>query len=396
MSHLIETYALSCGAKIEKPYLYQSYFPVPIEKYITFQAQSKFDSKNYSYWQDVIDIVAPVLQEQGISIVQVGQGNENYYKQVIDLRGKTNIHQLGYVIEKATLHVGPDSFGVHLAAMYDVPIVGLYSIIQSSVAGPYFGNKSRQILFDTYTKGKTGKPSYAAQESPKTINLVKPEEIADAIFKLLNINTQSSFETVFIGERYSNVVIRELIPNCSTPLNNPELPIEIRMDLVHDEESLKFHLSYLQKAVVVLNKPMDINILNAFKPHIALIAYKVTENDNPEFVRLLIKNGHNLILLSSLPNDILNKKKINYYEHGRINPMPSPTSETITKLMATGDKLYYRSCKMVASNNKIYSSHATEKANIQLLKDSEYQEVIDSPEFWEDLNFCILAKKKSK
>ena len=66
--HLVETYALSCGAKIDKPLIYEKYFPLPQVKYITFQPFSGAPSKNYDFWQQVIDILFPILQNKDISL----------------------------------------------------------------------------------------------------------------------------------------------------------------------------------------------------------------------------------------------------------------------------------------------------------------------------------------
>ena len=58
--HLIEQYALSCGAKINKPYIREKYFPIPANNYITFSPQSK-PSKNYDYWKEVLSMIVPPL-----------------------------------------------------------------------------------------------------------------------------------------------------------------------------------------------------------------------------------------------------------------------------------------------------------------------------------------------
>ena len=34
--HLVEQYALACGAKIDKPYIYEKFAPLPFNNYITF------------------------------------------------------------------------------------------------------------------------------------------------------------------------------------------------------------------------------------------------------------------------------------------------------------------------------------------------------------------------
>ena len=77
MPHLLEKYALQTGSKIGKPFVYETFFPIPFEKFITFQAQSiKFPSKEYDYIQDVIDFIAPILEKSNIKIIQLGTVQE--------------------------------------------------------------------------------------------------------------------------------------------------------------------------------------------------------------------------------------------------------------------------------------------------------------------------------
>ena len=51
--HLVEQYALACGAKIDKPYIYEKFAPLPFNNYITFSPFSK-PAKNYDYWREVL------------------------------------------------------------------------------------------------------------------------------------------------------------------------------------------------------------------------------------------------------------------------------------------------------------------------------------------------------
>ncbi len=394
--HLIERYSLSTGSKISKPFINEVYFPIPFEKYITFQAQSKFPSKDYDYWQDCLDFIYPILEKLGIYIIQLGSPNEKSYKRIVDLRGQTSINQLAYVMKNALLHLGPDSLGVHLASMYDIPIVGLYSITQSTIAGPYFGSKDKQILFEAYKNNPNGKPSYSAQENPKCINTIKPEEIANAVFKLLNIDVKLPLETVYIGSKYCKDFVRELIPNSFNIINNPNDQIEIRCDLFFDEKILTHHLSYLKKAIIITNKRLPINVIRHFKQNIAVIVYKIEENDDPSFINEIASYGLPVVLLSSLTGETLTNKKLNYYEFGNINPIIQSKPEIIQQLRKDVDKLYFKSCKLIANEDKIYGSHASIKQNSPLLKDSEYQPVIDTAEFWEDLEFFHIIKTIKK
>ncbi len=326
----------------------------------------------------------------------MGTQKEKAYKRVIDLRGQTTFNQLAYIMRSSMLHFGPDSLGIHLASVYNVPVVGLYSIIQTTVAGPCFGDKSKHILFEAFRNVGNGKPSYSAQENPKCINTVKPEEIANSIFKLLNIDFTVPFKTVFTGKRYSGAIVRELIPNSLSVVNNPQEPIEIRTDLFYDEKILAHHLSYLKKAAIVTNKRLPINLLKYFKSNIMLVVYKITENDDPSFVQELMSEGIPIVLLSSLDNEALKLKKLSYYEYASINKIEEPSAQTIEEFKKDYKNLFFRSCKLVASKDKIYASHASETAEIPLTKDSEYQPVIDLPSFWEDLEFFTIIKVLTK
>ena len=391
---LLDTYALYCGAKIDKPYIYESFFPVSQEKYITFQAQTPYDSRNYAYWQDVIDMILPIVGQHGYTIVQLGKSDEIPYQRVVNLLGQTNYHQLAYIVHRAALHFGPDSFGVHLAAHFDKPIVALYSISMPEVAGPHFGNKEKHILFKGYQRVGNGKPSYSPNENPKSVNSIKPEEVANAIFKLLDIQAEVPFETVFLGNKYSHAIVREVIPNSGHVLPMPDQPVEIRYDLFSDEQLLIHHLNYWQKAVIVTDKPINFDLLKHFKPRIATLVYEITPSDNPEFVKNVSQIGIPLALITRLDETSLQQRKIHYYEYGTINKLAEPPEDVISKLRKDIDNLYYRSSKVISSNGHLFGSHADVAANKPIQADFEYRRVTDSLLFWKDLDFCTIVKKK--
>ncbi len=390
--HLVETYSLMSSSKIDKPFILEQYFPLPFEKYITFNSESKFPGKNFDYWQDSINFISPVLESKGIRILQVGGANEAQYSNVIDLRGKTTMSQLAYIIKNAMLHVGPDSFGVHIASTYDVPIVGLYSISPSSVSGPYFGTKSKQILFDAYLRQGNGKASYQPQEHPKSINLIHPEEIANAIFKLLDLNIKVPFETVYVGNKYSSSTIREFIPIKATQIANPEFPIEIRMDLEFNEKVLTEQLS-VSKGIILTDKRIDPNLLKQFKSQIVAFVYKITENDDPNIIKEIRNIGFNITLVSSLTQESIDKKKINYYTVGNIEKFFEEKPETIESLKRDIDKLYFKSNKIVLSNDKFYAGNSMRLNNEDLKDEKSLYKAIDCPEFWDELPFKIVYKK---
>ena len=70
--HLVESYATNCGLKIDKPYIFEKFFPLGFEKYITFETSTD-PAKDYDYWNDVINPLLPELEKKGIAIVQIGK-----------------------------------------------------------------------------------------------------------------------------------------------------------------------------------------------------------------------------------------------------------------------------------------------------------------------------------
>jgi ADP-heptose:LPS heptosyltransferase len=156
--HLLDLYSLSVGAKVSQPYVFEKFFPLTVDKYITFQPfSSKVPSKCYDLWSQVIAIIKPILDQNGISIVQVGGADEQNVVGTINLSGKTNWNQLCYIIRNSIMHFGCDSAGVHIADMYGKKIAAIYSNNFPSNVGPYRYSPDRCILLEPDRNGK--KPS---------------------------------------------------------------------------------------------------------------------------------------------------------------------------------------------------------------------------------------------
>jgi Glycosyltransferase family 9 (heptosyltransferase) len=389
--HLLTTYALACGAKISKPFIYEAYCPLPEGKYITFHTNTKFGSKNYDYWQEVINIISPILEKAGIKIVQTGLPNDLILGGVVDFRGKTTPNQLAYLISHSLLHFGSDSFAIHLASGYDINIVSLYNIIQPENAGPFFGTKEKQIVFKCYER-LNQKPSYSPEENPKTINAIFPEEIAAAILKLLNIDFAPSYKTVKFGERYGKVQVNDFFPNQVVDVPNKQAVLNFRMDYLFNENALVQQLQ-VNKCRIFTNKPINLEIFKTFKPSIDSVFYFIDENDNPQFVKQLIQAGVNVALLSRLSSEEIQEKKINYYEFGNINLIPKPNPEEIQKLKKINN-LYYKSCQTIHSAGKQYSCRAALELGIK--KSQDFQPIIDNPAFWEESENFFFVEKLDK
>ena len=57
------------------------------------------------------------------------------------------------------------------------------------------------------------------------------------------------------------------------------------------------------------------------------------------------------------------------------------------------DNTHYKSSKTIISNNQLYPSRAAMLKNIPKKNDEQEAQIIDSPEFWEDINFFYIFNK---
>lgn len=378
---LLDTYATNTGSKIDKPFIYSKFFPLPIGKYITFQAQTPYDSRNYSYWQEVINLLHPFLNKNDIHIVQVGTKDEKALNGVVNLLGQTNINQLSYVIENSILHFGADSLCVHLSSHFNKPIVSLYSISNPSVAGPHFGDKNKHILLKGYERIGNRKPSYSQVESPKSIDTIKPEEICTAILNLLNIEYSNLPETIHFGQDF-NVKSFEIIPDKMIDANS--IPIEnpiVRMDYHFNEQALQ-NILEVKKTIIFTNKPIKKDIIQKYKKNILQVIYIIEENNDVNFVKTLKNNSINYTLLSFLEESNLNKYKIDYMDYNLIVNRKHKTKED-TKITDVNN-LFYKSSRVLHSSEGQFISRYD-------WLNKTGNKVVDDPDFWKEAdNFYIF------
>ena len=382
--HIIETYALNCGLKIDKPFIYEKYCPIPFDNYISFQPCSKYESKSYDLWQEVINQIAPKLIQKNIHIVQIGGKDEKPLENCYHLQGKTNINQAAYIIKRSIMHFGADSFGVHVASNYDKPIVALYSNSRPENAGPYFNSNGKIKIFEIDKKDR--RPSYSAQESPKTINEIDPIQVANSILSMLDLDLVN-IKTVRIGEEYNRRLI-ESVPNAIIA-DISKLGVNsliMRMDYEFNEGVLEEQLKR-NNCSIVTSKPIKTEILKTYKSNIAQIIYNLDEKHDVNFVKALKKSGVPFALSTELSEDFVKSIKIHYMDYQQIIRSVKSKKEDIKNLEDLNN-LYYKSNKITISNGKIYNSKAA------YLKDVPFNnkpiKVIDIPEFWEEAKYFYL------
>tara|TARA_R100000808_G_scaffold25086_1_gene61604 strand:- start:1864 stop:3045 length:1182 start_codon:yes stop_codon:yes gene_type:complete len=390
--HLVETYALNCGLKIDQPFILEKFFPLDIENFITIHPNSKFPSKCYDYWQDVVDILYPVLEEKNIKILQIGTKDDVPLRNCLHSQGSTTVNQVAYLLSKSSLHLGADSFPTHVASGCGKKIVCLYSNNYASVVKPYWTDKKDCVLFEPDRSER--KPSFSAEESPKTINTLNPEDIAASVFDLLNIKSNNNFKTVRKGVAYNNIIV-ELVPNCIA--NTQSIGIEsiiVRMDLEFNEEILIKQLSQ-SKCSIITDKTINLDIIRQFRDNIKQFVYFIDETHTPSFISSLLKIGIPIILMSEMADEEIEKAKLDYMDFGVIQKEPSPSQEDIESLKNKNlENLYYKSKRILISNGKSYKSETAWREDIPSdPNDPTPLRVIDKKDFWDSIDeFYILEK----
>jgi len=357
--HLVETYSLSTGSKIKKPFIHKKFFPLPFEKYITIQNSSGMQGKCYDYFQEVINFVYEDLEKAGYKIIQIGTKEDRALNNVFHLHGQTNINQTAFILENSKLHIGNDSFAIHMCSAFDVPLIGLYSVSSPEIAGPFWKNKNQICLTP-----KNWKPSFNPNESPKRINEIKIESIIESIKVLLNINFSQNIETLFIGQRYGQILL-ESIPSIILQNNIfPEIPLNIRFDYIEQIEEKDYICTLnnlnIRKCTIITDKVLEIEKLAQLKDKIINVFYDITfKNIDFDFINKVKLLGLKIDFIfnksKNKDESILNNKKLELVEHQEIIHIVEDTQKPTEKIK---ESAFYKSKKIIFGNNNAYLSKA--------------------------------------
>lgn len=382
--HLIESYATNCGLKIDEPFIYEKFFPLSSEKYITFSSSSE-QAKDYDYWIEVFNILIPKFKEKNISILQLGDRGSKPLPNCLSAIGLTNRNQEAYLIRNGLLHLGIDNFLSQLAGSYNKKQVCLYGNSYSKDVRPYWGTDRNTTILESHRNGK--KPSFSSVENPKTINLILPEDIAKAVCEFLGLDFDYKYKTIEFGGNYFNRII-ETLPNQVVDIRSMGLDsIIVRMDYLFNEENLIKQLQ-LGKASIVTDKPVSEQLIQQFRGSIKEVIYFIKKDHDPKFVETLKRSAVKFVMMSDLPKEELEKIKIHYIDHGIIHPLIKQSTEHLKKR-----DLYYLSSKITLSNSKMYPSKAALSLDRPIVNQYDVAEIINTEEFWNDSSHCYFLEK---
>jgi len=379
--HKLESFALSCGSKIEKPFIEKNFYPILDKKYICISSLSDNDSKDYDFFNDVIFHIKPYLEENGISILEIGNNQKKPYFYCKNYRHLSRL-QSSYVISKSLLYFGNFNFYSHIANYHDKTVVCVTNQDYADLNKPY--NASDK--FHVFTPETEDKPLFADRELPKTINLTYPEKVACKILDSLNIkHSLHNVETIHTGEEYYNDVI-DIVPGDYYLQNlNISGPVNIRLDK-------NFNLNFLgqckilQEINIVTDKLIPMEYIRFLKGNLKMISFFVSKETSALDVKSLQKSGVKLNLLN---------KNIKDTQEIRMNLIDYQVRNFGTKTKKDLDVKSLKNLKFLSKRN-IISEGQVYNSYLSLSRKKNTSSVIDSPEFWEDLPFCRIYKVSKK
>jgi hypothetical protein len=374
MSHLIEEYAKTLGVKIGKPYLCEHFYPTIDEKYITIHTDKKIDSKNYEYFPQVLNIIKSILNKKGYKIYQIGGPEDPKLENIDGCFLNLNFKQSAYLIKRSQLHLGIDSLPVHIASMYDIPIVALYSHTYAANAYPYWSSKENVIVIESEKNGN--KPSFSYQENPKTIRTIKPETIAQSIFNLLKIEEKVNFNTLRIGNHY-HIPFVEIVPNFRANLEDQKnKTLYIRADLHNDDQTIAFWCANYKTKIIAANE-IPIPLIKQFASNIEHVYFKIKDQSiSNEYFDLVRKCKVNFTICVDDEENIAQIRN-HYFDFKVEFDNIKQRIEKVTKQNG-----YFLTNKILLSEGNLYPSEAHLNANKKL--DTLNEVMHDDDAFWKD------------
>ena len=378
--HKLESFALSCGSKIEKPRIEKQFYPITDKKFICISQKAETDSKSYDFFDDVVFHIKPYLDKENISIVEIGKSES---APIFYCKNLSHLHRMqsAYVISKSLMYVGNYNLYANISSHFNKNTICVSNNDYTDTFRPYWGKNNCLML----TPDSESKPSLAPLEHPKTINDINPEEVASHILDSLEIPHKLDIvSTIFVGEEYRNSIM-DLVPSqFNLQSMNITGAVNIRMDKSFDLDFL-MQCSTLEKINIVTDKIIPIEYLNPIRDKLQMISFFIDKKNTKEDIQKLESIGKPINLLCKDQKNI-DKIRFNFIDHD-IKLYGKKTKKDLkTK---TFSDLKFLSKRNIIANGKIFNSY------LSLSLNNNTSQVKDKKDFWEDLPFCRVFRESS-
>lgn len=338
-------------------------------------------SRNYFYFQDVVDILRPMLDKEDIRIIQTGDTSPYKIDETVSLVGGLTTSQLAYMIRHSLCVVTMSDFVSQICGAFDTPLVQMFSDSDEPYSGNYFTDKTK------YRKVKYGnKSTFDMGNRMSDINKILPTDIVENILDLLGIENTFPFKEVRVGKKYVHRSV-EMVPDSTVDIENLKIDsIIVRMDLKHDETILEEQLKR-STCNIITSKPISMNLLDKYRTKIKEFAILV-DNIDYDFVERSFELGLNVYLISNSDSSKIKELKLKYLDLGTIIHNEKPELD-----LENRENLFFKTKKLTFSKGNLYLSeqHYFDGHPSRLAK--EILEAKTSDKFWEDADYYTLYKK---
>jgi hypothetical protein len=413
MPKLLETYSRATGLEISRnQFLLEKFYPLPSDKkYITIHASSGMPGKNYGYWNEVLDLIFPILHSNNIDIYQIGGKEDPPLKHCTHLQGLTDLHQTNYILSRSILHLCNDTFSAHRAGALGIPLVELFGPTEVENHAPLIYN-TKSVFLKSHRFNK--KPTFAAQENPATINLIKPETIVSSILQIFGVHQPNiGRESFLFGQGYQNTIV-EIIPNFNfSPDSFKNVVLVLRLDYLDSfegeiEKNIKDILSN-RSCILVLNKIINPDFLKAFAKNIQTLNYEISESDDINYIKALTRLGIKVRFFTKMSDsEQLSKLRTKFFDLVWIEKFSEKTKQNFLEesekytnskldkdlIFSDTSVLWFRSNKFILSEGKIFLSKAHLDAKLPTNSfDNNIMNIIDHNSFWKEMDHFYIFKQ---
>ena len=342
--HIAESFALASGAKLNNQRLYERFAPIGSNQYISFH------KIHYDQYQEVLNLIQPILKNYDIDILQIGGTN---YPKILSIPKLKDYGSASYILRNSLLHFGEYSILFDLCSSVNTKSLILNSIGYEKAICPFFLNKENQTVINNYSKNNN-LPLFDSKASKNLLNEIKPEDIAGKILNLLGLKFHKPYDTLYRGEYYKenffeiNIYpIKDYVYDLSQ-IPEPILRLDYHFDLVFLEKQLRN-----KKCRIRTNKEIPICIIEKYADKISGIDLEIKNRENfAQFIKAVKKLKVELLLFSFLEEDICNDLKMQYLDVEPINFQKSKIP--IVDFNLNDDNLYFKCDEIILYKDKFY------------------------------------------
>jgi len=342
--HIAESFALASGAKLNNQRLYERFTPIGSNQYISFH------KIHYDQYQEVLNLIQPVLKSYDIDILQIGGTN---YPKILSIPKIKDYGSASYILRNSLLHFGEYSILFDLCSSVNTKSLILNSIGYEKIICPFFSNKNEQTVINNYAKDNN-LPLFDSKSSKNLLNEIKPEDIAAKILNSLGLEFHKPYDTLYRGEYYKenffeiNIYpIKDYVYDLSQ-IPEPILRLDYNFDLVFLEKHLKN-----KKCRIRTNKEIPISIIEKYSEKISGIDLEIKNRENfAQFIKSVKKLKVELLLFSFLEEDICNDLKMQYLDVEAINFQKNKIP--IVDFNLNDNNLYFKCDEVILYKDQFY------------------------------------------